>query len=433
VFVWIHGGGFIIESGRINGEPLARTGVVVVSFNYRLGMFGFMAHPELTRESPHHVSGNYGLLDQIAALRWVQRNIAAFGGDPKRVTIGGSSAGGTSVAYLVASPLAMGLFRAAMLDSAARLFLPDHGLKQTLHGLTPMEQVGLEIAPHIKDLRALSTAEVIERVQSVTDAYFADDGKGRTGLKPGSHVHLPDRHDQPWWSFVDGYVMPEDLSRMFASGRFNHVAMIIGTCRDEGLGYALRMPDLTVDGYHDYLRKLYPAFSEKMLTVYAATTTPDIHVAVGRTITDSMFLYGSMRVADYVSAVGEPVYVERFVRVPPGAPGVLHGTDDVYFMGDVKAGQGKYDADDEALAARMVLRLSAFVKTLNPNSGEVAPEWPAWTPSHRQYLEIGDTMKARNFQEQPIVDLFREQYERSTAQLIAYDGLRCAPVNLHGS
>jgi carboxylesterase type B len=170
-----------------------------------------------------------------------------------------------------------------------------------------------------------------------------------------------------------------------------------------------------------------------MLTVYAATTTPDIHVAVGRTITDSMFLYGSMRVADYVSAVGEPVYVERFVRVPPGAPGVLHGTDDVYFMGDVKAGQGKYDADDEALAARMVLRLSAFVKTLNPNSGEVAPEWPAWTPSHRQYLEIGDTMKARNFQEQPIVDLFREQYERSTAQLIAYDGLRCAPVNLHGS
>ena len=412
VFVGIHGGGFIIESGRINGEPLALSGIVVVSFNYRLGMFGFLAHPDLTREPPNHASGNYGLLDQIAALRWVQKNIAAFGGDPKRVTIGGSSAGGTSVAYLVASPLAKGLFRGAMLDSAARLFLPDHGLKDTLHGLTPMEQTGLEIAPHIKDLRALSTAEVIARVEHVTDAFFSDEGRGRTGLKPGSHVHLASRHDQPWWAFVDGYVMPAELSRMFASGRFNHVAMMIGTCKDEGLGYALRMQDLTVDEYHDYLRKNYPGISAKMLTVYPGQTTGEIHSAIAHSMTDSMFLYGSIRVADYESAAGEPVFVERFTRAPPGAPGVLHGTDDVYFMGDVRAGEGKYDADDERLSARMMPRLAAFVKTLNPNSGQPSPEWPAWTSQHRQYLEIGDRMQARPFQDQAIIDLFREQYGR---------------------
>ena len=111
VLVWIHGGGFGGGSGRINGEPLARLGIVVVAINYRLGMLGFLAHPDLTLESPHHASGNYGLMDQIAALRWVQQNIATFGGDPERVTIGGSSAGGTSIGYLLASPLAKGLFQ----------------------------------------------------------------------------------------------------------------------------------------------------------------------------------------------------------------------------------------------------------------------------------------------------------------------------------
>jgi para-nitrobenzyl esterase len=149
VFVWIHGGGFVGGSGRMNGEPLARLGVVVVSINYRLGVLGSLAHPDLTRETPDHASGNYGLMDQIAALRWVQKNIAAFGGDPDKVTIGGGSVGGTSIGYLIASPLAKGLFQGAMLDSASRLFLPDPALSETLHGLTPMEQVGVQIAPHI--------------------------------------------------------------------------------------------------------------------------------------------------------------------------------------------------------------------------------------------------------------------------------------------
>jgi para-nitrobenzyl esterase len=409
VFVWIHGGGFGGGSGRINGEPLARVGIIVVSINYRLGMLGFLAHPDLTRESPHHASGNYGLMDQIAALRWVQNNIAAFGGDPDRVTIGGGSAGGTSIGYLIASPLAKGLFQGAWLDSASRLFLPDPGLSQTLHGLTPMEQVGLQIAPHIQELRALSTAEVMTRGAQVTDEFYGEGGRGRIGLKPESRVHMTTTHDHPWWAFIDGYVMPDELYPMFSSGRFNHVACLIGTCKDEGLGFTRKMPDLTVEGYKDYLRKYYSAISMKMFAMYPGRTPEEIRTAITRTITDSMFLYGSMRVADFESAAGEPVYIERFVRVPPGALGALHGADGAYFRGDVKAGHDKYDADDEKLSADMMRLLAAFVKSSDPNSQQSSPEWPAWTRKNRHYLEIGDQMQSRPFSDQAIINLFRKQ------------------------
>ncbi|MFZ0962539.1 MAG: carboxylesterase family protein [Terriglobia bacterium] len=409
VFVWIHGGGFVGGSNRINGEPLAHLGIVVVSINYRLGVLGYLAHPDLTRESPHHASGNYGLMDQIAALGWVHDNIAAFGGDPERVTIGGASAGGTSIGYLLASPLAKGLFQGAMLDSASRLFLPDPGLSATLHGLTPMEQVGHQIAPHISELRALSTADVIMRAARVTDEMYAEGGRGRIGLKPESCVHMPSARDHPWWAFTDGYVMPDELYRMFAFGRFNHAACLIGTCKDEGLGFTREMPDLTVEGYQNYLRKYYPAISMRMFEMYPGTTPEEIRTALTRTITDFMFLYGSLRLADYESAAGEPVYVEHFVRVPPGALGALHVADGAYFLGEVRAGRGNYDGHDERLSADMMKCLAAFVKTLDPNLPEPSPEWPTWTPKHPQYLEIGNEMQARSFRDQAILNLFRKQ------------------------
>jgi para-nitrobenzyl esterase len=393
----------------MNGEPLAKLGLVVVSINYRLGMLGFMAHPDLTRESPHHTSGNYGLMDQIAALHWVQNNIAAFGGDPGRVTIGGASAGGTSVGYLLASPLAKGLFQGAMLDSASRLFLPDPGLSKPLHGLTPMEQVGLQIAPRIQELRALGTADVMMRGAQATDGFYGEGGRGRIGLKPESHVHMTTTHDRPWWAFTDGYVMPEELYRMFSSVGFNHVACMIGTCKDEGLGFTRNMPDLTVEGYKEYLTKYYPAISMNMFSTYPGTTPEEIRAAIARTITDFMFLYGSLRVADFESGAGEPVYVEHFVRVPPGAPGALHVADGPYFMGDVKAGQGKYDADDEEFSADMMRCLAAFVKNSDPNLPQPSPEWPTWTPKHPQYLEIGDEMQSRSFRDQAIINLYRKQ------------------------
>ena len=263
-------------------------------------------------------------MDQIAALHGVRNNIAAFGGDPDKNTIGGHSAGGTSIGYLMASPLAKGLFQGALLDSASRLFLPDPGLSKALHGLTPMEQVGLQIGLHIQALRALSTADIMLRALQVTDELYGEGGRGRIGLKPESHVHRTDLPELPWWPFTDGYVMPDELDRMFASGRFNHAACLISTSKDEGLGFTIKMPDLTVERYHDYLRKYHPAIGTKMFAMYPGTAPEEIRAAIARTITDFMFLYGSMRLADYESSVGKPVYVERFVRAPPVAPLVVH-------------------------------------------------------------------------------------------------------------
>lgn len=334
-------------------------------------------------------------------------------GDPDKVTIGGSSAGGTSVGYLLACPLAKGLFQGAWLDSASRLFLPDPGLSRTLHGLTPMEQVGLQIGPHIHDLRAMSTVEIMTRAVQVDQELYGDGGTGKIGLKPESHVHVPTAADHPWWAFPDGYVIPAELSTMFATGRFNHAACLIGTCKDEGVSFTRRMPDLTVDGYKDYLRKYYSPVNLKMFSMYPGKTPEEIRAEITKTITDYMFLYGSIRTAEYEAAAGQPVYVERFLHVPPGAPGVLHGIDSAYFRGDVKNGVKyqmiTYGPDDVKLSADMMQIMAAFVKTFNPNPDPAAPQWPAWTTKQPQYFAIGEHMEAKPFADQDIMNLFRKQ------------------------
>jgi para-nitrobenzyl esterase len=395
-------------SGRLDGVPLARLGIVVVSINYRMGVLGFLAHPDLTRESPHHASGNYGIMDQIAALHWVQDNIAAFGGDPKRVTIGGASAGGTSVGYLLGSPLAKGLFRGAMLDSASRLFLADPGLSKTIAGLTPMEEVGAEIGPHVAQLRTVGTAEIIKHALQVTLKLYGEGGKGKIGLKPESNVHIPTTADRPWWPFIDGYVMPIEYSRLFAAGRFNRAACMVCTCQDEGMSFTRILPEFTVDRYHAYLEKYHPGISRKMYEMYPGTTPQEIHVSITRSITDYTFLYGSIRVADYESATGEPVYVERFRHVPPGQPGAIHVADGPYFLGSVAGGKDYKPADLE-LSADMMERLATFVKTLNPNSPKSSPQWPAWTPKHQMQLDINDPIQPRPFPDRKIIDLYREE------------------------
>jgi carboxylesterase type B len=151
----------------------------------------------------------------------------------------------------------------------------------------------------------------------------------------------------------------------------------------------------------------------KMFAMYPGTTPEEIRAAIARTITDFMFLYGSIRAADYESAAGEPVYVERFMHVSPGAPGVMHGADGAYFRGDVRAGvidrAVHYGADDEKLSEAMMERMAAFVKTFNPNTDQTSPPWPAWTTKQPQYLEIGEQMQVRPFQDQAIMNLYRKQ------------------------
>ena len=195
VMVWIHGGGFTagsVTSPRVDGTNLARRGVVVVSFNYRLGALGFLAHPALSRESEHQVSGNYGLLDQITALRWVRANIAAFGGNPENVTLFGSSAGASSQGFLMVSPLARGLFHRAIAQSLGSTAAgPKPRLRVPYYGFAAAEAHGLSIAPDIATLRALSADEVLARMPNDTEAL------GNIFRR----IYVP---------LVDGYVIPDD-------------------------------------------------------------------------------------------------------------------------------------------------------------------------------------------------------------------------------
>ena len=220
--VWIHGGALTSGAGSIyDGEALAKKGVVVVTINYRLGVFGFFAHPELTKESDRNSSGNYGLLDQVAALEWVQKNIAAFGGDPKRVTIFGESAGSWSVNYLTASPLAHGLFERAIGESGAEF---DPARK-----LADMEQQGVKIEKSLKansiaDLRGKSAAEV----QAVLFQTAAN---------------------------VDGWFLPTDVYTIYADGKQNDVPMLIGSNSDEGTMFT--PPSVNLQSFHQTAERQY--------------------------------------------------------------------------------------------------------------------------------------------------------------------------------
>jgi para-nitrobenzyl esterase len=218
VMVWIHGGAFNHGSGiqyTPDAVPLARNGAVVVTVNYRLAALGFLAHPELTAESPHRASGNYGLLDQIAALKWVQRNIAAFGGDPGRVTLFGYSAGGWSAAAFMASPLATGLFHRVIAESGGR-FGPERSLQAAeAAGLAFARDVG---AASLKELRALPVAKML-----LTPIYGAP-----TPTESGFRAE----------ETVDGWVLPKEVRSVFAQGRQPPLPVIAGANGDEGLNAA---------------------------------------------------------------------------------------------------------------------------------------------------------------------------------------------------
>lgn len=411
VMAWIHGGGFVGGSGsdpKFDGTRLAQKGVVVVTINYRLGVFGFLARPDLTKESPHHASGNYGLMDQLYALRWVQENIGSFGGDPHRVTVFGESAGATSIGYLLVSPLAKGLFQAAILESPSRVLLPDPELKQVVNGLTPMETVGAAIVPHIAEARNWTTAEVMQHAKAATDALFAPGAKGKLGLRPEGHVHIPDAHDAPWWAFVDGWVIPHQLQRLYRDGAEIAVPVLAGTNANEGSVFLRNFRPKTTEEYRDYLRLNYWPEGGEMFRLYPATSAGGIRNAVDKIITDGLFLYGVHGIALAEQRDRKPVYLYRFSRKSRDpkmtALGAWHGAEVPYVFGtaDPQLSPGSYNAQDRAISEQMMNAWTNFAKTGNPNTSDL-PRWPAATAQDENYMDFGDTpaffrlMKQRNF------------------------------------
>jgi para-nitrobenzyl esterase len=371
VMVWIYGGGFVAGSSsepRQDGEALAHKGVVVVSFNYRLGLFGFLAHPELTRESPHHASGNYGLLDQVAALQWVRKNIAAFGGDPNNVTIFGESAGSFSVSALMASPLSRGLFQRAIGESGA-FFGTSLGLKS----LADAEQVGAHFAESLgasslAALRAKPAAELLEAASKDNPFRFPQD--------------------------IDGYFFPENPREIFANGRQAHVPLLAGWNRDEGNYRAFfGKEEPTAANFAETARKRFGDTAGEFLKLYPAGTDEEARRSAQDMAGDQFIAYSTWKWLELQSSTpGVTVYRHEFDDAPPRSaddknpdpPAAYHSAEIEFVFETLDSKPLPWRPEDKKLSDLMSTYWTNFAKTGDPNgSAKTAaaglPHWPAYT------------------------------------------------------
>ena len=369
VMVWIHGGGnvngFSHEPNYL-GHNLATRGVVVVSINYRLGALGFMAHPALTAESERKVSGNYGLLDQIAALEWVRDNIAKFGGDPDRVTVFGESAGAADIGTLIASPLARGLFRRAIIQSGGYpLYDSASVADEAVFGAKLMSALGAGGDPgQLERMRALTWQEIFAAAASVAPDAFTR-------------------------AVVDGWLLPRPAAEIFEAGEQNPTEIVIGSNANEWLMYFRHPVDET---------QLHATLKERVREGHRAEVLAALNKAANEDVTAKLdlltgsldFHCPSLAIADAQRRLTDRVYVYRFSRVRPGGEKLLayHGAEIPYVF-DTADDWLPADRVDWALANSMLAYWSQFAKTGNPNAKGL-PNWPAFDPRRDVHQDLGD-------------------------------------------
>lgn len=379
VLVWIYGGGFSSGGSACpiyDGEAIAKKGIIFVSINYRVGIFGFFAHPELTKESGKNASGNYGLMDQLAALQWVQKNIAAFGGDPSNVTIAGQSAGSMSVNCLVASPLAKGLFKRAIAESGASLV--SSLFRSTT--LQQAEQDGLKTAQalhasSIADLRKISADELLKK------------GQGMRGPIP------------------DGYVLPNTVPDIFKANKENDVALLTGWNEDEGLMFG---PVKNAVDFHKQAAEQYGSDSSTFLSYFPADNDADAAVAQLKLSRDMIFGVQNYTWANVSSSKGHKTYVYRFTRKVPATGeyvkyGAFHTGEVPYAYDNLKFVNRPWEALDQQLATTMSGYWANFVKTGDPN-GNGLPEWPAYTINEKKIMVLGAKQEAERIPDGDALD-----------------------------
>ncbi len=371
VMVWIYGGGLINGSASTPlyaGDALARRDVVVVTANYRLGALGILAHPDLSRESARNVSGDYGLLDQIAALEWVKRNIEAFGGDPDNVTVFGQSSGAISISALIASPLARGLFGRAIGQSGG-LFEPVEASPE--FRLVGAEQVGLAFgeklgAPSADALRELSVAEIVA---------------ARFNPQPN----------------IDGYVLNETPFEAFTNGRNNDVDVMIGSNADEGL-YFIADREITAANLSDVLEQDFPSIIVSLIGPKAPADDIAARKAFLAFEGDMRFGWNMRTWARLHAASGMGnTYFYRFSHTPPGDEGATHGAEMRYVFDHLDLESREWNRHDRALAEAMATYWTNFARTGNSN-GDGLPEWPIYASPDESALLIGDEFRAGEIQ-----------------------------------
>jgi para-nitrobenzyl esterase len=370
VMVWIHGGGNTAGSGMealFNGEALARHGVVVVNVNYRLGIFGFFAHPELTKESPHHAAGNYGLADQIMALQWVRDNITKFGGNPANVTIFGESAGASDVNALIASPLSKGLFVRVMAQSGpvgAQISLADSEKR----GVDVAAKLGFTGGDALAKLRALSDAELMEKV-----------------VQAGPGIGLGIN--------VDGWVLPEPASKVYAEGRQQKVPLLIGNNSQE------MQPRGPAGDIRQMISQRYGPLADRALAAYGVNGAndpqpdPENGTVMLQFTTDNSFRCGTVQELIWHTAAGNPGYEYQFSRTVHGqeALGAPHASEIPFIFGTLPVWQNmrKYHDSDQQYAPQMQEYWTNFAKTGDPNSGKLV-KWPKFDAAARAYMDFTD-------------------------------------------
>lgn len=406
VLVWIHGGGFITGSAlRPDGTNLAKQGVVFVSIEYRTGALGFLSLPELTAESPRHTSGNYGLMDQILGLKWVKKNIAAFGGDPDKVTICGESAGGIAVSMLCASPEARGLFRGAICESGGS-FCPIDSVRVDNNGICDQrgaEAFGLSYMQR-KGVKSLAELRKMDAAELVNDPQSAGVGG--------------------FWPCVDGYVITDDQYKLYEQGNYNDVDVLIGTNSDEGTMFVRRT---SVAQYEQMVQKTYGKFAKKMLKAYPAANDSLTYYAQSDIFRETAFAWPTYAWANLQKKTGKGhVYMYYFDVLSPfcwGGPGTVargagHAMEMSYTFNTPMMGNPVNDnrpADERAISDKMSAYWINFVKTGNPNGGNLLywPEYEQGKPTVMYFNNEFNVIDLPNQDKLKVVEDFYK-WKRST-------------------
>ena len=373
VLVWIYGGGFnagATSETNYSGEKLANKGVVLVSIAYRVGQLGFLSQPELSAESPNHVSGNYGLLDMIAALKWIQKNIAAFGGDPKKVTIFGESAGGIAVSMLCSSPLAKGLFHGAISESGGSFgpprltTFPGENLKR-LHDAEAAGEAYVKNAgfSSIADLRKID-ADKLPAVRGLA------------------------------WPIIDGYVIPDDQYKLYEAKKFNDVPILVGYNSDEGASFS---PPKTPEDYINGVKNRYGKFADDLIKAYpvGTNTVPKTARDLAR---DAAFGWHTWSWARLHSRLGKTKVYYYYFDQHPDFPkdssrygyGSPHGQEVSFVFQHLNPKSQNATNTDQQISEAMATYWTNFAKYGDPNGNSI-PAWPAFSDAKPVVMYFNQT------------------------------------------